>query len=1026
MGIIQLLVLESQTLLLTDIAAPIPALWLACLLVGSEDPDEGVASVANTLRKQCPTPNMEDVSVIEQLQVMFLGDPTSQLEPMGESIRLRILRLLNRSILAGKRLSDGFRIVQACLAELSKAGLRTRIPEEGLQFSRWIIQEARKEEMDRNADRFYHILLPLLTGLSTSETGSVSGGKQYSDPILLQAYATLGALCHRCPEYFQSSLSDLGLPHSSLNSSLIISLFRSCEDPGVSSSVRSGIRDVLSTLLQDALVPWVEKQLALKSLEGREVLERLFPLLHTWSHSSVPIIRYCAVRYVAALYTYESNLPATLLCLESMTDDQGGIREVAKEGLYGAEKGGQRVHVRHVNPEDSLGLRLRQLVKSVVHQSNNQYSTPYTPETLREMIKYAYYLFLTLASQALRDSSEKSRELEYSGKEGREVQGPALHDFRQWAKDQEEKYVGAGDDYMLLSILQLISTGMEVSLKDSIQGGRGTVSLVDTCILLASHLTKLGIYLPYWTAFSRHWTLLRDIALGTGLWSLRCKAARIMAYIILAGQEKGDAVMTRGWLDELKMISSDQKGKKEEHEGSRFILAASLGRAAQLNLALPDEVIKGTEDLVRASEEVLRKAEERGGESVDQAGLPTLLSLEELVKYVPLSSLNPVLMKEEGLLGILLHAVGEGKRVGPRIRDTALRCLGWINVLEETDRVAKPLLDSTLPKIPSLAGKRSEGLESAGEVLTLVLFSSKSSFFSLSIDLPPRVKEGEAEDRGSLLSISLNLLESMSESDKAWERRAAAVWIRTLLKETDKTTGSLNGSLSLENVRRLHRVACALMGDKERIIQMSSLRALLHAYRSFPDDTSMHSADGMDQGRTVNAKVRILLDDLKISLARPTRSHGGSENEEDDGGAPIQVVKVMLSLAEATGNSLLVYPLLELGLLPSSQTFVGEEKVMIPEELTVHFHQMDTFKEKKEEDPLSRFIPFLYRTKHHPVEKVREASQRIWDALVETKRSSESSPKEQGIWDLQGTKESVMSLLVSTLIDRSWEVRESR
>ncbi|KAL0086564.1 proteasome stabiliser-domain-containing protein [Phycomyces blakesleeanus] len=953
---------------------------LRLLLAGVCDSNHQVVSACEDgLRRWASNVNLEDPVFVQSLYTLYLGTKPSApgakdaRAPVSTSIKIRIIHYLSKSIVATNLVPSMIQVVfDGIYGEKSSLKLRRA----AMSFLQWTARMADSAKLGPIAPILISGLLKYIDQDEPLSGHDAEGIKGY-------AYVACGLIAKKVPK--------VGLSDTHMLSKFFDNL--ELEHP----NVRVYVQDALSSMIEIYVdIP-----------EDSPIYIPLQDILLDAVEKTNANTRYMALKYANGIYPF-SSVFARYICLlgSSSSVAKLEVKEESTRGLHPFVRSstGFLHTAQDIVPISALP-KFVDLVKYMAnHRPPPEYShaskTPcikgYPVEVYSEMLRFLRMVLILeanpttiLIDQYVEDKVESSMSEDPVTMEnfkslintwwlGGEMEGKET--IEQW--------------------LVFVENVLDQNLKDSI--------LLDTAAKCLLEIISLGPS-SISTIFKSRLNFFKSFATSEKL-----EARTLMSHIfgVIASDPGISQSEVEAMLIEFCEILERPETKHhasnlvDQKHGSLLAIGYLLGRCNYRNRELSKEIVQRCVQNIgnnlqgppNVSFFLLASA---ACHALSEIGRTRVLPLED-TKTVPATEksdtttmeIDPRISTQE-IIERLLSLAKSCKDA--KVQEKALLALGHLSIPMSKDSSFIPTIVDAL--FSSAETKQVELFFTGGEAFSVLAFGWESQAMHKykdiseipALDSPTLAKASKIE---SFQEIIEKMVRSYVASDRAWYRKAACIWLLSILKF------GKDQAFVQKNLGIIHASFSRLLSDRDDFTQEVASKGLGLVYEygdaKIKEDMLYSLVGTFTEGRTIQAQSVTDNTVLFEEGALGTTPEGSS----------ITTYKELCSLASELNQPDLIYKFMNLA--NHNAMWTSRRGAAFG------FQNLIAMAEKEMEPYLARLIPKLYRYQFDPNPGVNQSMKAIWNSLVKDNQKTV---------DVHFNE--IMDDLLEGLGNRQWRVREA-
>ncbi|KAF9191921.1 hypothetical protein BGZ51_006479 [Haplosporangium sp. Z 767] len=930
------------------------------LIAATGDAYNEVVSMGEDGLKRLKLPDLEEKQVVDRIYQMYQGSNRGKpvpgqedifRQPSSNVVKLRIMGYLTKSKAATESFPSALQVSFDCLY-----GPKTnsKLVMAGMAFVQWIAR------MSSEA-----VLAPiapvLVSGLLKFTRENEGAAGLDSDAAKGFAYVSVSLISKRVHGIFRKDLS------------IVEDFFRqlTTQPP----NVKTYIQESLCTML-DAFQP-------MKDWATDADVARIMSIIEDNMSRDEHQARFCAVKYATGLFPF-SDVSSKYVCLMTVADEKLEIREEAKRGL--TFPSARALEENSIANKESILPDFVQLMEKITlksraaqNRTNEIHTRPtfgkafimgFPSDVFIHILQFFRRLLITSADpDVIIEESSNEYELQQF------VFTPVTRQrVKTWLKDMWEKENQIDNEQKSLSsYIHFLETAMNHQGPND----KSLHSTALTCLLELFSLAPSSLSQQY----SHRLSWFKPY-IGSPTIESRHAVAHIIG--IVGTDNLGDANPQREvFLQFLRDLHTAVKDKTkqttaEQRHGSLLAMGFILGRLIYRYSTITFEIVPQSE-----FQEMVANVVEELDSKQNMFVSAACIGLGEIGRYGPIPSKDASKDIQK-----LIETAGSTKDI--KTQEYAVAALGHIGV-GNPDHV-KDILKFLYDFGPKQT-KQTEVNFTVGEAIACIGAGWQCSAMDVFADVADQEPPRDEVDSTVMDSILKTILDEMAPSPKAATKKAACIWLLSLVKFC-----SNHPSVKLQ-LPKLHSVFSSLLSDRDELTQEVASKGIGLVYEL--GDQSIRS-------QLVGSLVGMFGEGKKpaVKVTGDTELFEGNTLGQSPDGSSLSTYQSILSLASDMNQPELVYKFMHL----ASHNAMWQSR----KGAAFGFSSIVSQAEAELKPHLATLIPRLYRFQYDPNPKVNEAMTSIWRALVK-----EPKKAVQEYFDV------IVSDLLEGMGARAWRTRES-
>ncbi|KAF9547279.1 hypothetical protein EC957_008628 [Mortierella hygrophila] len=930
------------------------------LIAATGDAYNEAVSMGEDGLKRIKLPDLEEKSTIDRLYQMYQGSNKGKpvpgqedvfRQPSSNVVKLKIMSYLSKSKVATESFPSALQVSFDCLYGPKT---NTKLVMAGMAFVQWIARMSSQTALAPIAPVLVSGLLKY-----TRENADVAGME--SEAAKGFAYVAISLISKRVPDIFRKDLSITEGFFDQLSS----------QPP----NVKTYIQEALCTLL-DAFQP-------LKDWATETEVKRILTIIEDNMTKEEHQARYCAIRYATGLFPF-SDAASKYVCLMTVADSKLEIREEAKRGLTFPT-----ARALEENAAASQGSILPDFIKLVDLIKLKSRATQSRTDEVRSRPTYGKSFIMGFPSEVFIHILQFFRRLLITSADPDVIIEESSNDYeiqqfvftpetrrkvKAWLKDMWENESRIDNEQETLA--SYISF-LEIAMNHQGPDDKSLHSTALTCLLELFSLApsslseqyshRLGWFKPY-------------------IGSPKIESRHAVAHIIgIVGTDNlGDANPQREvflqFLRELHTVIKDKTKQVtvEQRHGSILAVGFILGRLLYRYPSVVFDILPEGEfqELVG---EIVEELDSKQNMFVSAAAI----CLGEIGRYgaIPSKDISKDIQK-------LIETAKTTKDI--KTQEYAVASLGHIGV--GNPALAQEILTFLYDFGPKQT-KQTEVNFTIGEAIACIGAGWQCTAMDVFADVADQEPSKSSVDSAIMDGILKTILDEMATSPKAATKKAACIWLLSLVKFC-----SSRPSVKLQ-LPKLHSVFSSLLSDRDELTQEVASKGIGLVYEL--GDQSIRS-------QLVGSLVGMFGEGKKAApkVTGETELFDGNALGQAPDGSSLSTYQSILSLASDMNQPELVYKFMHL----ASHNSMWQSR----KGAAFGFSSIVSQAEAELKPHLATLIPKLYRYQYDPNPKVNEAMTSIWRALVK-----EPKKAVQEYFDV------IIKDLLEGMGARAWRTRES-
>ncbi|KAF9098763.1 hypothetical protein BGX23_005338 [Mortierella sp. AD031] len=930
------------------------------LIAATGDAYNEAVSMGEDGLKRIKLPDLEDKSVVDRLYQMYQGSNRGKpvpgqedifRQPSSNVVKLKIIGYLTKSKAATEAFPSALQVSFDCLYGPKT---NTKLVMAGMAFVQWIARMSSQAALAPIAP-------VLVSGLLKYTRENADAVGMESEAAKGFAYVAVSLISKRVPEIFRKDLT------------ITEGFFEQLATQ--SPNVKTYIQESLCTLL-DAFQP-------LKEWAGEAEVKRIMSIIEDNMGKDEHQARYCAVKYATGLFPF-SDVASKYVCLMTIADPKLEIKEEAKRGL--TFPSARAIEENAATSQESIlpdFIKLVDLIKlksrATQSRTDEVHSRPtygksfimgFPSEVFIHILQFFRRLLITSADpDVIVEESSNEYEIQqfvFTPETRRKV--------KTWLKDMWESESRIDNEQETLS--SYISF-LEIAMNHQGPDDKSLHSTALTCLLELFSLApsslseqyshRLGWFKPY-------------------IGSPKIESRHAVAHIIgIVGTDNlGEANPQREvflqFLRELHTAIKDKTKQVTVEQRHGGVLAAGfiLGRLLYRYPSVVFDILPEAEFQEMVSE-IVDELDSKQNMFVSAAAI----CLGEMGRYgvIPSKDVSKDIQR-------LIETARTTKDV--KTQEHAIASLGHVGVgnPEQAQEILTFLYDFG-PK----QTKQTEVNFTIGEAIACTGAGWQCTAMDVFADVADQEPSKSSVDAAVMDRILTTILDEMATSPKAATKKAACIWLLSLVKFC-----SNHPSVKLQ-LPKLHSVFSSLLSDRDELTQEVASKGIGLVYEL--GDQSIRS-------QLVGSLVGMFGEGRKAApkVTGETELFDGNALGQAPDGSSLSTYQSILSLASDMNQPELVYKFMHL----ASHNSMWQSR----KGAAFGFSSIVSQAEAELKPHLATLIPRLYRYQYDPNPKVNEAMTSIWRALVK-----EPKKAVQEYFDV------IIKDLLEGMGARAWRTRES-
>ncbi|KAI8369986.1 proteasome stabiliser-domain-containing protein [Blakeslea trispora] len=919
---------------------------LPLLVVGVSDPNHQVASACEDgMRRWTGNVNYEDQNTIQSLYKLYLGSkgtPKEARAPASNPVKLRILQYLSKSIIASSMVTS---MIQVIFDGIYGDNTNAKLQRSAMSFLQWCARMGSETSIAPVAPIIISGLLKYINQHEEPQGFDAESIKGY-------AYVACGLVVKKVPKIGLSDTHILSL------------FFENLEKEH--KNIRTYVQDSLSSMIE--VYVDIDK--------NAQIYKEIQDILLKAVQKSNPYCRYMALKYANAIYPF-SSVFARYICLLgcSSSVNKLDVREEARRGLtpFVRNKYGLAENV-DVIPASELPL-FEDLVDYIyTHKPQEEFTlmskSPivkgYPVEVYHEMISFLRMIWVLqvntehiLIDQYVADKVENSMS-----------EDPiTMINFKSsitkmWSGEQHE---------VVQRWLQLVELGLNPELKDAL-----LFSMSAKCLLEVISLGPPSISMT----FKDRIDFFKSQSLSDKL-----ETRQLMSHIfgIIASTDSVTQTETETMLMELCNLIESPENKQQsaldQCHGALLAIGYLTSRKLYRSIAVSESL------LTRCIQLLAQRFKGSPGALFYTMVGAACQSLAEIGRCQKL----PVQLEQ--IIDELSQLINNCKDA--KVQEKATLTLGQLGLpLIYSDETTTQSIVDVLYR--SADTKQVEIAFAAGEAFSVIAFGWNSQAMQKYKDIVDMPMLTHLPDTISynFQPVLENIIRQFVMSDRAWYRKAACIWLLSILKFGKDQT------IVQKNLGNIHAAFSRLLSDRDDFTQECASKGLGLVYEygdaKIKEDMLYSLVGTFTEGKQIQAQ----------SVTENTiLFEEGALGESPDGNS-ITTYKELCSLASELNQPDLIYKFMNLA--NHNAMWTSRRGAAFG------FQNLMAIAEKEMAPYLPRLIPKLYRYQFDPNPRVNQTMKSIWRSLVKDNQKAVDTYFNQ-----------IMDDVLVGLGNRQWRVREA-
>ncbi|KAI8987056.1 proteasome stabiliser-domain-containing protein [Pilobolus umbonatus] len=938
---------------------------LPLLVAGVCDPNHEVTSACEDgMRRWTGSVDYEDIPTIQSLYKLYLGtkgtaklghkDARSQ---APNSVKLRVIQYLQKSIAATNMVAQ---MIQVIFDGIYGESTTPKLQRAAMSFLQWCARMGKDTNIGPVAPIIISGLLKYI-----DQNDDVHGYD--AESIKGYAYVACGLVAKKVPKV-------------ALKDTQILSLFFDNLE-----KEQKNIR----TYVQDALSSMIEIYVDLP--EDSPIYKEVQDIILTAVQKSDSYCRYMALKYANAIYPF-SNIFARYVCLLGSSNSvvKLEVKEESHRGLipFVRNKSGLVEHVDAV-PVSELPKFMDMIEYIHSHKPSEEYKLASKTPTVRgyPVEVYADILSFLRLIWILEVNSEHIILDEYVADKVENSMSEDPITRNNFKKSVTDLWLNGDDKHkqVIQYWLELIENGLDDTIKDPV-----LLTTAGKCLLEIISLGPSSIS----TTFQERLNFFKSLAL-----SEKSDARILMSHVfgIIASNENISIEDIESILTELCSILDLSNVKMQQQlldrqHGAILTMGYLIGRCQYRKRTISQDLVaRCVTNLVKLLD---------GSPSVAYSLLAgaACQSIGEIgrTKLLPFPTYKSADQSMDigfSIEDVIDKLVELSKSVKAKIQEKALSALGQLTIplTSEYHKLTELILDALFVSADS---KQVELAFTAGESWSIVAFGWESQAMQKYNDISEiPILADISPPSTDFQPIIDKIIRSYIVSDRSWYRKAACIWLLSILKF------GKDHPIVKRNLGSIHASFSRLLGDRDDFTQECASKGLGLVYeygdKKIKEDMLYSLVGTFTEGRTIQAQSvsdnTVLFDE-------------GSLGETPDGNS-ITTYKELCSLASELNQPDLIYKFMNLA--NNNAMWASRRGAAFG------FQNLMALAEKEMEPYLPRLIPKLYRYQFDPNPRVNQTMKSIWRSLVKDNQKTIDTYFVEIIQDL-----------LTGLGNRQWRIRE--